>query len=176
VGSEVGWEVAVFDHYRAVLDALARKLHLKATNPELARWVGGATLVFDLHEQHPMKDEAFALLERVRGEVNSLWQRVSDYNSQHPIPPEAMFPMTFYFGQNVEFSTNGIKTPTLGEVKNKVAARKSIVAAKNIIAGEVLSNANLTVKRPGDGLSPMLWEQLIGTKAKRDYQKDEKIE
>ncbi len=71
---------------------------------------------------------------------------------------------------------DGIKTPTQSEVKNKVAARKSLVAAKNIRTGDVFSNENLTVKRPGDGLSPMLWEKLIGIKAKRDYQKDEKIE
>jgi len=44
VGSEQGREVAVFDHYRAVLDAMAKKLQLEATNPELSRWAGGATL------------------------------------------------------------------------------------------------------------------------------------
>lgn len=71
---------------------------------------------------------------------------------------------------------NGIKRPTLGEIQNKVAARKSIVAANLIKNGELFSIDNLTVKRPGDGLSPMLWDQLIGCRAKRDFQKDEKIE
>lgn len=71
---------------------------------------------------------------------------------------------------------NGIKIPSPGEIKNKVAVRKSIVAAKLIKKGEIFSNKNLTVKRPGDGLSPMLWEQLIGIEAKRDYQKDEQID
>ena len=70
---------------------------------------------------------------------------------------------------------NGIKIPTPGEIKNKVAARKSIVASKTIKEGEFFSIDNLTVKRPGDGISPMLWNQFIGNKAKRDYQKDEQI-
>ncbi len=70
---------------------------------------------------------------------------------------------------------DGIKRPTLGELKNKSVARKSIVAARSIKKGNIFSEKNLTVKRPGDGLSPMNWEQLIGTKADRDYQKDEQI-
>lgn len=70
---------------------------------------------------------------------------------------------------------DGIKRPTLGELKNKSVARKSIVAARSIKKGNIFSEKSLTVKRPGDGLSPMNWEQLIGTKADRDYQKDEQI-
>jgi N,N'-diacetyllegionaminate synthase len=71
---------------------------------------------------------------------------------------------------------DGIKIPSPGEIKNKVAARKSIVAAKHISKGEVLSGENLTVKRPGDGLSPMLWDQLTGTRSNRTYEKDQQIE
>lgn len=71
---------------------------------------------------------------------------------------------------------NGIKRPTPSEIKNKIAARKSIVAAKTIQAGELFTIENLTVKRPGNGVSPMLWNQLLSIKAKRDYQLDELIE
>lgn len=79
--------------------------------------------------------------------------------------------------RNIEIALgNGIKKPSSSEIKNRVATRKSIVAAKPISNGEILSDENLTVKRPGDGLSPMLWEQLTGTKAKRDYKKDQQIE
>jgi N,N'-diacetyllegionaminate synthase len=79
--------------------------------------------------------------------------------------------------RNIEMALgNGIKIPSAGEIKNKVAARKSIVAAKHISKGEVLSDENLTVKRPGDGLSPMLWDQLTGTRSKRAYEKDQQIE
>ncbi len=70
---------------------------------------------------------------------------------------------------------NGIKRPTPGEIKNISSARKSIVASENIKKGDCFTSINLTVKRPGDGLSPMYWDQLIGTKADRDYQKDNQI-
>jgi len=71
---------------------------------------------------------------------------------------------------------NGIKTPSPGERANIIPARKSLVALKMIKKGEVFSDLNLTAKRPGDGISPMQWERIIGTQAKRDYKKDEQIE
>lgn len=54
-------------------------------------------------------------------------------------------------------------------------ARKSIVAAKRIMNGEVLTENNLTVKRPGTGISPMRWDNVLGRKAIKDFQKDEII-
>ena len=63
------------------------------------------------------------------------------------------------------------KKVTDSERKNIAIARKSIVAAKNICKGE-----NLTVKRPGTGISPMRWEEVLGTKAVRDFMEDELIE
>ena len=70
---------------------------------------------------------------------------------------------------------NGKKEPAECEKKNIVIARKSIVAKRAIKKGEFLTAENLTVKRPGDGISPMRWDEVIGTIAKRDYQDDEKI-
>ena len=70
---------------------------------------------------------------------------------------------------------NGIKTPSPSEVKNKVAARKSIVASQIIKSGELFSSENLTLKRPGNGLSPMLWDQVLGMVSKKDYYPDEQI-
>ncbi|WP_050635352.1 N-acetylneuraminate synthase [Candidatus Stoquefichus sp. SB1] len=61
------------------------------------------------------------------------------------------------------------------EFKNKEVARKSIVAKKDIKKGEVLTEENLTTKRPGTGISPMKWYDVLGQVAKRDYQKDELI-
>lgn len=61
------------------------------------------------------------------------------------------------------------------ERPNIAVARKSIVAARDINAGETLSEENLTVKRPGNGLSPMLWDAVIGTRATRDFVADELI-
>lgn len=71
---------------------------------------------------------------------------------------------------------NGVKIPSRSEIKNRAIARKSIVAKQNIKKGERLSEANLTVKRPGDGISPMNWLDVIGTPSNRDYQEDELIE
>ncbi len=71
---------------------------------------------------------------------------------------------------------DGHKRPTASELKNRDIARKSIVAAKNILAGEIFSSENLTVKRPGTGISPMLWDEIIGKKAIKNYKKDELIE
>jgi N,N'-diacetyllegionaminate synthase len=71
---------------------------------------------------------------------------------------------------------DGIKRPTLSESKNKLVARKSIVASCAIRAGEVFTIENIVAKRPGTGLSPMLWDKVIGCKATRDFAPDELIE
>lgn len=68
------------------------------------------------------------------------------------------------------------KTISVSERKNIAIARKSIVAARNIRKGEILTDDNLTVKRPGDGISPMEWEHVIGTISVRDFEEDEQIE
>ena len=71
---------------------------------------------------------------------------------------------------------DGRKHVTASEAPNKPVARKSIVAAKPIRAGEVFTADNLTTKRPGDGISPMRWYEVLGQTAKRDFAEDEKIE
>ena len=65
---------------------------------------------------------------------------------------------------------------TESEAPNKAVARKSIVAARTIKAGEIFTTENLTTKRPGDGISPMRWYEVLGQAAKRDFAEDEKIE
>ncbi len=79
--------------------------------------------------------------------------------------------------RNIEAAMgSGRKAVTASEAKNKPVARKSIVAARDIKAGEVFTAENLTTKRPGDGISPMRWYDVLGTTAKRDFAEDEKIE
>ena len=68
------------------------------------------------------------------------------------------------------------KKVTDSERKNIAIARKSIVAAKDIHKGELLTEENITVKRPGTGISPMRWEEVLGTVAVRDFKEDELIE
>ena len=70
---------------------------------------------------------------------------------------------------------SGIKKPSPSELKNKPIARKSIVAANSIVKGEVFTDINLTVKRPGTGISPMRWDQVLGQVAQKDYEKDELV-
>lgn len=68
-----------------------------------------------------------------------------------------------------------IKQVAEAERPNIAVARKSILAAKNIKRGDIFSEENLTVKRPGNGVSPMLWDTVIGQTAPRDFQEDEPI-
>lgn len=71
---------------------------------------------------------------------------------------------------------SGEKTVSPSERKNITVARKSIVAKRAIKAGERLTEENLTVKRPGSGVSPMRWRDVLGTAAIRDFEEDEMIE
>lgn len=80
--------------------------------------------------------------------------------------------------RNIEkaIAGDGTKHVSESESKNIAIARKSIIAACDIKKGEMLSENNLTVKRPGTGISPMRWDEVIGTKAIRDFKEDEIIE
>lgn len=70
---------------------------------------------------------------------------------------------------------DGYKKPASSEIKNMPIARKSIVAAVGIRKGEIFSEDNLTTKRPGSGISPMRWPEIIGQKAIKDFEPDELI-
>jgi sialic acid synthase SpsE len=79
--------------------------------------------------------------------------------------------------RNIELALgHGRKEPSASESKIKQVARKSIVASRPINAGEIFSAVNLSAKRPGTGISPMHWDELIGKPAKRAYAADELIE
>lgn len=71
---------------------------------------------------------------------------------------------------------DGEKKPTTLEIENMAVARKSIIAKTAIRKGDILTEDNLTVKRPGNGISPMKWFEVIGTLAIRDFTEDELIE
>jgi N,N'-diacetyllegionaminate synthase len=79
--------------------------------------------------------------------------------------------------RNIEIALgDGIKRLTPSESKNKPIARKSLVALKDIKKGEVFSYGNITTKRPGTGISPMRWDEIIGRTAHRDFLEDELID
>lgn len=68
-----------------------------------------------------------------------------------------------------------LKKPSKSEAKNKEIVRKSIVAKTEIKVGEVFTEDKLAIKRPGNGISPMQWDEIIGTFAQKDYKEDELI-
>lgn len=80
--------------------------------------------------------------------------------------------------RNIEkaISGTGDKTPSISELKNREIARKSIVASMTINKDDIFTEYNLTTKRPGNGISPMKWDSVIGKKAKRNFELDELIE
>jgi N,N'-diacetyllegionaminate synthase len=78
--------------------------------------------------------------------------------------------------RNIELALgSGIKKPSKSEIQNIKIVRKSIVAKTKIKKGDILNENNLTVKRPGNGISPMKWDEIIGTKAKKIINEDELI-
>ena len=79
--------------------------------------------------------------------------------------------------RNIEVALgDGLKRITPSETKNKPIVRKSLVAMQDIIKGEVFTEKNLTTKRPGTGIPPMRWDEVIGRKAHRNFSEDELID
>jgi N,N'-diacetyllegionaminate synthase len=78
--------------------------------------------------------------------------------------------------RNIEKALGGgEKTPSLSEIKNISIVRKSIVAKKDIKKGENFTEDNITVKRPGNGISPMKWFEVLGMTAIKDFEEDELV-
>ena len=71
---------------------------------------------------------------------------------------------------------NGIKKPSKSELKNKPIVRKSLIAIKDIKKGDIFAEENIGIKRPGNGISPMRWDEVIGKFANRDFKIDDLIE
>lgn len=92
------------------------------------------------------------------------------------LEPEALKKMVEQIRLVEQALGDGIKVPSESEKKNISVVRKSIVAAVPIQKGERYTEQNLTVKRPGTGISPMKWHEMIGKTAPRPYEKDEMIE
>ena len=107
VGSQQGWEAAVFDHFQAVARAIAAKATGGAVRSRPQDVVGGATLTFDLSQGHPFEQEVLGQLERIRAELNGLWERVEAHNAREPVAPRALQQVTIYFGQHAPVESAG---------------------------------------------------------------------
>jgi hypothetical protein len=89
VGSAVGWEAAVFDHYQAMVTALCAKLSSGSRRAESGETIGGSTYTYDLWEGHPHEQEALGLLHTMRTQAVALRQKIEAYNAEHPAPVDA---------------------------------------------------------------------------------------
>lgn len=102
VGAVQGWEAAVLDHFQAVAAAIGNKVSIGRPRSANRDVVGGATLRFEVHRGHPYEQRVYGLLEKVRGEVNALWDEVCAYNRDQDVREDDKVRICFYFGQNIE--------------------------------------------------------------------------
>lgn len=102
VGSAVGFEAAVFDHFQAMVTALCIKLRGIKLKDQKDDWVGGSTYCYDVWPSHPLHDEVAGFLRAVRQQAVALRQRVDQHNATSPRPtqqPQRRF--TTYVGQGL---------------------------------------------------------------------------
>lgn len=102
LGSDLGWEAALLDHFRAVAVAIATKVRSGLRGSDQKDQIGGSTFTFTVTPGHPFADEVHALLQTKRLELQTLWNRVAHYNEEHPPDPEQATRITFYLGQTLE--------------------------------------------------------------------------
>jgi hypothetical protein len=102
LGEEHGWEAAVLDHFRTVAVAIATKLRRGRAGMPMAERTGGSTFTFTVEPGHPYENEVDDLLATTRKSVQSLWDKVSEYNREHPPSEERSRRVSFYLGQSVE--------------------------------------------------------------------------
>ncbi|HEY5957157.1 MAG TPA: hypothetical protein VIV60_11410 [Polyangiaceae bacterium] len=98
LGSPVGWEAAVFDHYQAMVRTISCRLRLTRAAPSLADRIGGSTYSFEVWPDHPHAAETYATLGNLRAKLSELRARIESYNAQHEIPEKHM-QVTLYVGQ-----------------------------------------------------------------------------
>jgi N,N'-diacetyllegionaminate synthase len=91
------------------------------------------------------------------------------------LEPDALKDMVVAIRNIEKVLGDGIKRPSPSEVKNRLVARKSLVATQPIKTGERFSADNITAKRPGTGISPMRWDEVLGQAAQKDYETDDLI-
>jgi hypothetical protein len=98
LGSSVGWEAAVFDHFKAVVNTLTRRLGMNRASPNLADRVGGSTYTLDVWPGHPHAEQAFETLSRLRSQLGELRDQIEGYNAEHSVP-ERYTQVLLYVGQ-----------------------------------------------------------------------------
>lgn len=102
VGTETAWAAALFDHYRAVCTAMTTKLRQGSTRSDEGDKTGGATWTFEVAAEHPLLEQAEALLKKTREQVQKLWLEVEAENQRSPVADDDVRRVTFYCGQYVQ--------------------------------------------------------------------------
>ena len=98
LGSAVGWEAAVFDHFKAVVNTVTSRLRIDRNRPALADRVGGSTYTVEVWPGHPHEREAFETLKSLRSQLGALRDKIERYNADHPAP-ERHTQVSMYVGQ-----------------------------------------------------------------------------
>jgi len=99
-GSPVGWEAAVFDHFKAVVNTVTRRLGMDRKSSALADRVGGSTYTLDVWDGHPYAEQAYETLKAQRLQLGQLRDEVERYNADHPVP-ERYTQVLMYVGQTL---------------------------------------------------------------------------
>jgi hypothetical protein len=100
LGSALGWEAAVFDHYQALVNTITCRLRAARTAPSLGDRVGGSTYTFEVWPGHPLEQEAYATLAGVRERLSDLRRRIEAHNADQPAVEDPT-QVLFYVGQCV---------------------------------------------------------------------------
>jgi hypothetical protein len=100
LGSPVGWEAAVFDHFKAVVNTVTRRLGMDRKSAALADRVGGSTYTLDVWPGHPHAEQALQTLKQLRSQLSELRDQVERYNAEHPVP-ERYTQVLMYVGQTL---------------------------------------------------------------------------
>ncbi len=98
LGSSVGWEAAVFDHFKAMVNTIGGRLRTARTGPKLADRIGGSTYTLDIWPGHPLEDEVYDSLKTLRGALGNLRERVERFNNDRELP-ENHTKVVMYVGQ-----------------------------------------------------------------------------
>lgn len=98
LGSASGWEAAVFDHFKALVNTVTGRLRAGRAAPHLRDRVGGSTYSVEVWPGHPLEEEAYGTLARLRGELGDLRRRIEEHNASAP-PPNDVTSVTIYVGQ-----------------------------------------------------------------------------
>ncbi|MFT9495204.1 N-acetylneuraminate synthase [Anaerosolibacter sp.] len=153
---------------------------MEDVNLKAMRTIGEAFQVEVGYSDHTMGIEvpiaAVAMGAKVIEKHFTIDRKMEGPDHQASLEPHELMEMVTAI-RNIEKALgNGMKAPSASELKNIALVRKSIVAKCMIRKGEVFSVDNLAIKRPGYGISPMRWEEIMGRFANRDYKEDELIE